>query len=346
MRTILSRRLLGAVTAVAATAGFTVAAAAPAWAVAPTNDNFANAQAQTDSFTDSLNNTDATTEATEPLVPTCINPVESVNSTVWYGLTINAGTEVAVDTIGSDFDTVLVVYTGASLGALSEIACNDDGGGGGGSSILDFTASASTTYWIQASGYNDEVAGPATGDMDLNVVITPPGCTITGTAGNDTLNGGNGADVICGLGGNDTINGGNNNDTVYAGPGNDTVNGGNSDDTIYGGSGDDIMGGGNGADYLYGDAGNDTNYGETLLGSLLYLFDNGNDHIYGGPGNDDLDGQNGDDVLLDTSGTDNMSGNLGSDNINVQDGAGGDTANGGLGSDTCTADAGDTTTSC
>jgi hypothetical protein len=41
-----------------------------------------------------------------------------------------------------------------------------------------------------------------------------------------------------------------------------------------------------------------------------------------------------------------MSGNVGSDNINVQDGAGGDSANGGLGSDTCTTDAGDSTSSC
>jgi Ca2+-binding RTX toxin-like protein len=193
--------------------------------------------------------------------------------------------------------------------------------------------------------------GPIASDSTTTTITeptepTPPGCTITGTPGNDTLNGTNGADVICGLGGNDTLNGGNGNDTLYGGTGNDTIDGGNSDDTLYGGDGDDIMGGGNGADYLYGQAGNDTNYGETLLGSLLYLFDNGNDHIDGGPGNDDLDGQNGNDTLTDTNGTDTMSGNLGNDTINVQDGTGGDTANGGLGSDTCTADAGDTTTSC
>jgi Ca2+-binding RTX toxin-like protein len=50
---------------------------------------------------------------------------------------------------------------------------------------------------------------------------------MTGTAGNDTLNGTNGADVNCGLGGNDTLNGANSNDTIYAGSGNDTVDGGN-----------------------------------------------------------------------------------------------------------------------
>jgi Ca2+-binding RTX toxin-like protein len=304
-----------------------VVGAAPAWAVAPDNDNFANAQAQTGSFTDSLNNTDATTEGSEPLVPSCINPLESVGKTVWYGLTVNAGDEVSADTLGSNFDTVLVVYTGASLGSLSQIACNDDGGGGGGASVLEFTASSSTTYWIQASGYNDSVAGQAFGDLDLNVEVTALGCTITGTNGNDTLNGTNGADVICGLGGNDTIDGGNGTDTIYGGTGNDAISGGNGGDTIYAGDG------------------NDTTGGETLLGSLL-SFDNGNDTINGGPGDDNLDGQNGNDNLSDTSGTDTVSGNTGTDNINVQDGTGGDTANGGLGNDTCTTDAGDTTNSC
>jgi Ca2+-binding RTX toxin-like protein len=68
------------------------------------------------------------------------------------------------------------------------------------------------------------------------------------------------------------------------------------------------MGGGNGADYRYGEAGNDTNYGGSLVGSLIYLFDNGDHHIYGGPGNDDLDGQNRNDIILDTQGTDTMTG--------------------------------------
>jgi hypothetical protein len=183
-------------------------------------------------------------------------------------------------------------------------------------------------------------------DAESTTVDNALGCTIIGTNGNDTLTGTNGADVICGLGGNDTINGGNDNDTIYGGAGNDTIDGGNGDDIVHGGDGDDGIGGGNGSDTLYGEAGNDTNYGETLLGSLLYLFDNGADTIYGGSGNDSLDGQNGNDTLYDHDGTDSMSGGLGNDNIDVQDGVGGDTANGGLGSDTCTVDGGDTVSSC
>ena len=172
MTHLLYRRLLGAATAVVAATGLAVLGATPAWAVAPANDNFANAQAQTGSFTDNLNTTDATTEASEPLNPSCIPP-DSVNHTVWYGLTVSAGTEVSVDTAGSNFDTVLAAYTGPSLGSLSEIACNDDDGGLAGTSALGFTASSSTTYWIQASGYATSVGGDF-GDLDLNVVVTPP----------------------------------------------------------------------------------------------------------------------------------------------------------------------------
>lgn len=167
---LVSRRLLAATTAILAAVGLAVMGATPAWAAAPANDNFANAQAQTGSFTDSLNTTDATTETGEPLFPSCTDP-SVVGHTVWYGLTVSAGTEVTADTAGSDYDTVLTVYTGASLGSLSEVACDDDGAGSaGGTSLVEFTASSSTTYWIQASGYGEFNSG----DLHLNVEVTPP----------------------------------------------------------------------------------------------------------------------------------------------------------------------------
>ncbi|GAB3279425.1 hypothetical protein GCM10027589_06000 [Actinocorallia lasiicapitis] len=212
------------------------------------------------------------------------------------------------------------------------VNCGLGGLANGASATITVTVEPAATGTITATATASAAeTDPTPGnnsDAEDTTVNNGLGCTITGTPGNDTLTGTNGADVICGLGGNDTIDGGNGNDTLY------------------GGTGNDVMGGGNGDDYLYGQAGDDTNYGETLLGSLLYLFDNGADHIYGGPGNDDLDGQKGNDTLVDTSGTDTMSGNVGNDDINVQDGSGGDTANGGLGTDTCTTDAGDTATGC
>ncbi len=76
------------------------------------------------------------------------------------------------------------------------------------------------------------------------------GCTIIGTSGADTLNGGYGNDVICALSGNDTVRASYGNDTVYAGPGNDTVDGGFGDDTLIGGPGNDTLTGYYGSDRL------------------------------------------------------------------------------------------------
>ncbi|MFF4370173.1 calcium-binding protein [Streptomyces sp. NPDC001594] len=76
------------------------------------------------------------------------------------------------------------------------------------------------------------------------------GCTIIGTSGADTLDGGFGNDVICALSGNDTVRASYGNDTVYAGPGNDNVDGGYGDDLLVGGPGSDTLTGSYGNDRL------------------------------------------------------------------------------------------------
>ena len=73
----------------------------------------------------------------------------------------------------------------------------------------------------------------------------------------DTLNGGDGNDVLYGYGGNDVLNGDNNDDILYGGDDNDTLNGGSGIDVLYGQNGDDTLDGGVGNDILYGGAGND-----------------------------------------------------------------------------------------
>src|SRR5262245_57505458 len=55
--------------------------------------------------------------------------------------------------------------------------------------------------------------------------------TITGSNGNNVLNGTPADDILNGLGGNDTLNGGAGNDTLDGGTGNDTMNGGDGSDT-------------------------------------------------------------------------------------------------------------------
>ena len=77
--------------------------------------------------------------------------------------------------------------------------------------------------------------------LSPGTALPPSGCTITGTAGNDTLQGTSGADVICGLGGNDVLVGGAGNDTLNGGVGNDTLTGGKGNDTLRGEAGTDTL---------------------------------------------------------------------------------------------------------
>ncbi|QFZ18682.1 DUF11 domain-containing protein [Saccharothrix syringae] len=170
----LSRRLLGSVGTVAAALALVLGTTTPSWAVAPSNDDFANARVETSSFTDSLSNVDATTESGEPVLSDCtFDPEFPATKTVWYGLTITAGTEVSVSTAGSNFDTIVTAYTGTDLGSLSEIACNDDENYPSTlTSLMEFTASASTTYWIQVGGVPNN--GGNAGNLAVDVVLTAP----------------------------------------------------------------------------------------------------------------------------------------------------------------------------
>src|SRR5439155_6365531 len=70
-------------------------------------------------------NTAPTAQATstnDP-VPSC----GPLGKGVWYQYTPGTDGAIVVDTLGSSFDTVLAVYTGA-CGSLTQVACNDNAG--------------------------------------------------------------------------------------------------------------------------------------------------------------------------------------------------------------------------
>lgn len=67
-------------------------------------------------------------------------------------------------------------------------------------------------------------------------------------AGNDTVTGNSGDDVLLGLNGNDIIRGNGGDDRIVGGIGRDTVDGGTGNDRINGGNGADNMTGGSGRD--------------------------------------------------------------------------------------------------
>ena len=72
---------------------------------------------------------------------------------VWYAWTAPNTGSFSFDTLSSSFDTVLAVYSGSALNALTELASNDDGGATGLASRLIFKATRGVTYRIALDGY-------------------------------------------------------------------------------------------------------------------------------------------------------------------------------------------------
>ncbi|RYZ03779.1 MAG: hypothetical protein EOO73_26465 [Myxococcales bacterium] len=70
---------------------------------------------------------------------------------VWFSWTAPYTGPATVTTAGSDFDTVLAVYTGSSVDTLTEVTANDDASGPGPSGV-QFQAQANTTFRIAVSG--------------------------------------------------------------------------------------------------------------------------------------------------------------------------------------------------
>lgn len=79
------------------------------------------------------------------------------SKTVWFRWTATASAPVLIHTFNSDYDTVLAVFTG-SRGALSLISCNDDSEGTL-QSLVHFTSSTGTTYWIEVAAYGSGGSG-------------------------------------------------------------------------------------------------------------------------------------------------------------------------------------------
>ena len=79
------------------------------------------------------------------------------------------GDTLLVDTHGSDFDTVLAVYTGSAVNNLTQIAANDNSGTGIETSELSFQFNPGVTYHIAVDGKTVS----DTGNIVLNYAIIP-----------------------------------------------------------------------------------------------------------------------------------------------------------------------------
>ncbi len=135
----------------------------------PANDNFVSAQAITSpSVTVIGANSCSSREGGEPR-----HADNMAERSVWYRWVAPYTGAARINTLGSSFDTLLAVYRGNTVGALTGIASNDDAQGGRWSAVT-FAVTNSGVYYVAIDGWNGAEGGvalninPATNDRFTN----------------------------------------------------------------------------------------------------------------------------------------------------------------------------------
>lgn len=151
----------------------------PLLAQVPVNDSFAGAVALTGSTNIVAgSNTAATSELGEP--SHAGNPA---TASVWWTWVAPDNGPVVVDTLGSAFDTVLAVYTGNAVGALTLVAANDDAPSLA-TSLVAFPAVRGTTYRIAVDGY---LGANGVIQLRLHLPVAPSAPAITSQPASRTV---------------------------------------------------------------------------------------------------------------------------------------------------------------
>jgi len=252
----------------------------------------------------------------------------------------------SVETISAGAGDDIVRDNGAS-------SATDYFDGGSGNDTIDFSASVASRSLDLGTGAYSSHGGAVNFE---NAIGGSGDDTITGTAGANTIEGGDGNDSVLGGGGNDLLGGDAGADVIEGGIGNDSMYGGGGNDVLIGGSGNDLFNGGAGydtADYsaatdnlvvninwpnpqavsalqgtdtlvnmegIEGGSGNDLLVGNA--GGNIIRGNGGNDDIYGLAGADVLEGGAGNDRLEGSGGDDTMTGGAGNDTVNYYNAAG------------------------
>ena len=149
----------------------------------PANDDFENAITLAGVMSGDLvsTNVNASVEGGEPLVSDW-----DATSTMWWKWTAPESGPVQFNTFGSDFDTIMGVYTGDTLGNLVLVADNDDAKGVDGYlSQVAFNATAGTTYYIDVGGYDgaEGCVSLAWGPYDVEFSLVVEDGVLTGFTG-------------------------------------------------------------------------------------------------------------------------------------------------------------------
>ena len=160
----------------------------------PFNDNFSNRLTVSGTTLTALGfNISATTEGAEP---------SNGTNSIWWSWTAPYSGTATINTIGTDFNNYLYVFTGATLPSLTTVAAQTDNLGAGESQV-QFTATAGQTYQIRISSngqagtavlnINPQVEsldkslyfqnGTALGVLGVGTTFTPTAWTGIGTMG-------------------------------------------------------------------------------------------------------------------------------------------------------------------
>ncbi|MEQ9028994.1 MAG: S8 family serine peptidase, partial [Aggregatilineales bacterium] len=162
---------------------------------APANDSILGAEV-IDSlpYTHVLDNSQMTSEGSDP-APSCN---ASTNFSLWYRFTASQNTIMRFDTAGTDYDTILSIFTG-SPGNLTEVACHDDVYfsfldilNADLTSSIDINVTAGVTYYLMISSGTLTDFFAETGTLYLNATDLTPTSAITQTAPNGAISTGYG----------------------------------------------------------------------------------------------------------------------------------------------------------
>ena len=193
------------------------------------------------------------------------------------------------------------------------------------------------------STYSGELNGTLQTDLLIGNALDE---TIRGLAGADTIEAGDGANLVYGDDGADTIRTGSGADQIYGGTGDDTISAGAGDDLIFGDAGGDLIDGGEGFDtvdyaashvFVSADLESRVGRGGDAQGDIFRNIEalSGSEYadtLAGDAGDNTLVGRGGADTLIGRDGADALIGGAGDDRL--VGGAGADILDGGVGVDT------------
>lgn len=158
-------------------------------------------------------------------------------------VTTSAGESVSIDLMANDASA-----TGNVDPATAQVVTSGSGSATIDDGVLTYTP---VSDFLGVDTFTYEVCDDVSScDLAQVTIEVSAGCTLIGTAGDDSLVATDDRDVICAGAGNDMVDGRGGDDVILAGPGHDAVLAGPGDDHVLAGEGHDVVNGGPGDDRI------------------------------------------------------------------------------------------------